>query len=168
MKQPLLNAKNAIQKLPKPSFENFKIFNERFSIVHEFVIRVAVIFGLITLTYFFLKEMTSNKYVLTTVEVAHSIEESKNEKIKIFPSDLRQQITRKVESIIEDKKNNINTDLSASESVSNETSTINIGGFDLNQIFLYFRSFLKMQNREIKAYLTENEDTADSLKNIIS
>lgn len=161
MKQPLLTAKSAIQKLPKPSFENFKIFNERFSIVHEFVIRVAVIFGLITLLFFFLKEMTSNKYVLTTIDIAKSIEN----KQEIYSSDLRQKINLEMKDMISNSKKDATTQQSIKGAVSNENTPINFGGFDLNQVFLYFRSFFNLQSREMRVYVMRDETKKNTEQN---
>ena len=133
-----------IQRLKNTSFDDFKMFNERFSIIHEFLVRVAVILGLTTVFFFFLKEITTNKYILTNIEVAHSIEEGKDE--RIYHSDLRQKIIKEIKLI---------TKRSETEdgSVANDANPINFGGFDLNQIFLYFRSFFNMQNREIRVYV---------------
>lgn len=140
-----------IQRLKNTSFEDFKMFNERFSIIHEFLIRVAVILGLTTLLFFFLKEITTNKYVLTNIEVSRSIEETKVDADKIYHSDLKQKIIRQMKIIM---RNGEKVD----DSISNDTNSFNIGGFDLNQLFLYFRSFFKMQNREIRAFLMKAEE----------
>ena len=140
-----------IQRLKNTSFEDFKIFNERFSIIHEFLIRIAVILALMTLFFFFLKEITTNKYILTSIEVSRSIEETKSDLDKIYHTDLKQKIIHQMREIM---KNGEKID----DSISNDANSFNIGGFDLNQIFLYFRSFFKMQNREIRAFLMKAEE----------
>jgi hypothetical protein len=140
-----------IQKLKNTSFDDFKMFNERFSIIHEFLVRVAVILGITTLLFFFLKEITTNKYVLTNIEVSRSIEDTKVDADKIYHTDLKQKIIRQMKNIM---RNGEKVD----DSISNDTNSFNIGGFDLNQLFLYFRSFFKMQNREIRAFLMKTEE----------
>ena len=152
MKQQFLNTKNAIAKLKKPSFEDFKNFNDRFSIIHDFTIRVAVIIGLSTLIFFFITEISSHKFVLTNIEVAHSIEEND----KIYSIDLKQRVIRKIKKITYNVQNESLND-NNSESVSNENTALNVSGFDLNQVFLYFRNYFKLQNREITAYIMEGE-----------
>jgi hypothetical protein len=156
MKTQSSSTKKALINLKKPSFDDFKTFNERFSIIHEFIVRVAIILGLSTLIFFFIAEISSHKYVLTDIEVANSIEESEKKSEKIYGKDLKQKVIRKIKKTISRvKKEPSNHD--NSEEVSTETTTLNVGGFDLNKVFLYFRNFFKLQNREITAYIMDGE-----------
>jgi hypothetical protein len=141
--------KKVLQTLKKPSFDNFKTFNERFSIIHEFIIRIGIIIVLCTFFYFFFKEITSNKYVLTSIEVARATEDND----KIYPNDLKQEIILSLKKIIGEAKNATHSTSNIANSVSNDAIPLSIGGFDLSQVFLYVRKFLNMQNREIRTYI---------------
>lgn len=149
MKIELKKAKRLIPaNIKKPTFDDFEIFNKRFSIIYEFLIRITIIVVLITLFFYFMKEITSKKYVLTNIEVARSVE-SKN----IYAGDLKQKIIIDMKNIMGNAKNATHTSSSITNTVSNDAIPLNIGGFDLNQIFVNLRRFFQMRNREIKAYL---------------
>ena len=133
----------------KLTFDGFKSFNEKFSIIHDFTIRVSVIFAMITFFFYFSKQITSNKYILNSIEVAKTTEEDS----KIYADDLKQEIILNMKSIIGKAKNATHSSSSIANTVSNSSIPLAIGGFDLNQIFLYFRDFFNMQNREVRAYV---------------
>jgi hypothetical protein len=164
MKKALTATKNVISRIPKPTFEKFKNFNEKFSIAHEFAIRLSVIIGIFTLAYYLIKEISANKYVLTTVEVSHSIELGIKSTKGIYANDLRQKIIKEIEKIVENDYTKNSIEIEEAESYSNDPTTINVGGFDLNQLFLYFRSFFNLQNREIKVYVSENDGENNTTK----
>ena len=149
MNKSIQATKRVLPKLKKPTFDDFKGFNEKFSIIHDFFVRVVVILAFSTFIIFLLKEMTSNKYVLTNIEVAHSIEEND----KIYHGDLKQKIIIDMKSIVGNAKNATHSASNIANAISNDAIPVNIGGFDLNQIFLYLRNFLQMQNKEIRAYI---------------
>ena len=162
MKRQLLTTtvrvKGQIEKIKKPTFDDFKSFNEKFSIVHDFIIRVIVICTIVTLGYFLIKEITTNKYVLTSIGVANSIKDENGKNTKIYPEDLKQNIILDTKEILGESNNIDYSESDISESISGETMPLNIAGFDLNQLYLYLRSFFKMQNRELRAYLMKTDD----------
>jgi hypothetical protein len=162
MKKQLLNIN--VPKVPKPTFDDFKGFNEKFSIIYDFITRVIIIGVLLTFLLFFLKEMTSNRYVLTSIEVAKEIEEND----KIYQSDLKQKIIIDMKSMMGNAKNATHSISSIANSVSNDAIPLNIAGFDLNQMFLYLRSFFQMQNREIRAYLMREGIDSQKYKVLLS
>jgi hypothetical protein len=151
MKKPLLVAQNALSKLPKPSFENFKTFNERFSIVHDFIVRISIIVIFFTFVNYSLKEMTSNKYILTNIDVSNSLQDSKT----MNSGDLKQKIIIDMKKIMGEAKNATHSTSNITNTVSNDAIPLSFGGFDLNQIFLILRKFFHLQNREIRAYIME-------------
>jgi hypothetical protein len=150
--------KNVILKFPKPTFEKFKTINEQINIIHQFLIRFAVVVGICTLSYYLIKEISSNKYVLTSIEISHSIGVHKKDSLRLYSNDLRQKIIKEIEGIVETSNAIIGEEDFETESYTNDPTTINVGGFDLNQLFLYFRSFFNLQNREIKFYVYDNNN----------
>lgn len=149
------------EKLKKLPFDKFKIFNERFTIIYDLLIRVILLFVLMTVFYFFLKKITSNKYVLTNVEVARSLEEGED---KIYSSDLKQKIIMNMKTMMKIAKNATHTSSNIAGAVASDAIPLNIGGFDLNQMFLHFRNFFNMQNKEISAYLMKIDKGKNKFK----
>lgn len=162
MKKQLLNIN--VPKVPKPTFDDFKGFNEKFSVIHDFITRLLIIGALVASFYFFLKEMTSNKYVLTSIEVAKSIEGNKG----MYAGDLKQKIVMDMKEIMKKAENATHCTSNIANTVSSEAIPLNFAGLDLNQMFLYLRNFLKMQNREIRVYLMESEENSTRIKVLLS
>ena len=142
----LQNIKNRNQ-LQKPSFDTFKAFNEKFNIIYDFFVRITVISALITLFSIFFNGITSNKYVLTSIEVSNLLKD------EIDGNDIKSNIATEIREILDNSKNATYNAPTGINSISDETIPLQISGFDLNQIFVYLRRFFNVKNREIKINL---------------